>query len=225
MSQGEFTGSFREINRNIISESDDDHRSCFMGMDGRVTLAALIDHLREVAPGKGLDEIGINFGTVRWVDAATDAEKRTRAEWREKSAAQKAKWERETYERLRLKFESEAGVVVTSGEASRPGTEADVITAEEWGRRLERITNELRAEGFDADGAADIAWAVLRTEPGVPWLALFVGAPERRRLVAAAEGEHFPPATLDGYRLSSANETTRVATYRRGGEAGDPIPA
>lgn len=58
------------------------------------------------------------------------------------------------------------------------------------------------------------------------WLAVFVGALDRNRLVESAPGEHFPPAELDGFRLSSANEATRVATYRAlGGEAGDPIPA
>jgi hypothetical protein len=49
---------------------------------------------------------------------------------------------------------------------------------------------------------------------GGAWVALFVGDPRRGRTVDAPEGEHFPPAELDGYRLSSANETTRVATYR-----------
>lgn len=61
--------------------------------------------------------------------------------------------------------------------------------------------------------------------PGA-WLAVFVGALDRNRLVETEAGEHFPPPEMDGFRLSSANEATRVATYRAlGGEADDPIPA
>lgn len=110
MTTREFTGSFKEIRRNIISEADDDHRSCYMGMDGRVTVADLIDHLQAVAPGKGLDEIGINFATVRWVDDATPEEKQARADWRAANAERREKWERETYERLKAKFEPDPEV-------------------------------------------------------------------------------------------------------------------
>ena len=54
------------------------------------------------------------------------------------------------------------------------------------------------------------------TQPDSPvgeWQAEFVGDPTLNRPVAAPDGEHFPPARLDGHRLSSANEATRVATY------------
>ncbi len=54
------------------------------------------------------------------------------------------------------------------------------------------------------------------TQPDSPvgeWQAVFVGDPTLNRPVVAPEGEHFPPARLDGHRLSSANEATRVATY------------
>lgn len=53
------------------------------------------------------------------------------------------------------------------------------------------------------------------TQPDSPreWQAEFVGDPSLNRPVAALDGEHFPPARLDGHRLSSANEATRVATY------------
>lgn len=78
---------------------------CYMGMDGRLSVADLIGHLAQVAPGVPLEEVGINFGTVTWVDDATDEEKRQRAAWRAESAARRAKWERETYERLKAQFE------------------------------------------------------------------------------------------------------------------------
>lgn len=102
----ELKGSFGEIRRNIISKDDDDHRSCYMGMQGRLSLADLIDHLSVVAPGKSLDEIGINFATVKWVDDATDEEKRDRAERQRRADERHAQWERETYERLKVKFGS-----------------------------------------------------------------------------------------------------------------------
>lgn len=50
---------------------------------------------------------------------------------------------------------------------------------------------------------------------GGTWLAMFVDEPGRNRQVDAAPGEHFPPAELDGCRLLAANETSRVARYRR----------
>lgn len=71
-------GSFKEVRRHVISATDDDHRSCYLGMDGRVALADLLAHLQEVAPGVSYEDLGINFGTVTWVDDATDEEKRTR---------------------------------------------------------------------------------------------------------------------------------------------------
>lgn len=48
---------------------------------------------------------------------------------------------------------------------------------------------------------------------GGPWTAQF-GDGRAERQVNAAADEHFPPRLLDGFRLVSANEATRIATYR-----------
>lgn len=59
---------------------------------------------------------------------------------------------------------------------------------------------------------------------GGPWEGRFVGDPGTVRPISAAPDEHFPPAEVDGYRLASANEATRVATYRAAADAEGLVP-
>lgn len=99
-----------EIRRHWESSKDDSRIRCYLGMQGRMPLDALIRHLGEVAPGRSLDQFGINFATVVWIDAPTDAETTTRAHGRARHDERHAAWERETYERLKAKFEPDLGV-------------------------------------------------------------------------------------------------------------------
>ena len=96
---------FEEVRRRLSSKGEGDHSSCYLSANGKVSLAELIIHLREVAPGKTPEEININFATVTWVDAPTAEEKAARAAAIEAHAVRHARWERETYERLKAKFE------------------------------------------------------------------------------------------------------------------------
>jgi hypothetical protein len=96
---------FGEVRRNIPSRDDHDHSACLMSMRGRVPVTVLLAHLEKVAPGIPLDKIGINFGTVTWLDDATEQEKHDRAEHQRTWEARHAQWEREIYAKLRAKFE------------------------------------------------------------------------------------------------------------------------
>lgn len=99
------TGTFKEVRRSWMSSDDDAQISCYMAMEGRVSVAALLDHLREVAPGRTAEEIGINFATVTWIDTPTGAEAQARVQRQALHDERHAHWERETYERLKAKFE------------------------------------------------------------------------------------------------------------------------
>lgn len=101
--------TFGEIQRCWISASNDEQVKCYEGMRGRVALTTLIEHLAEVAPGIPLDQFGINYATVTWVNQATEDERAKRAEQKARSAERHAKWEQETYERLKAKFEGGGG--------------------------------------------------------------------------------------------------------------------
>lgn len=81
--------------------------SIYVHMPGRFALSALLAYLEEKAPGIPLDQVGVNFGTLQWVEDATPEEL---AAWEESDrhhAERKEKWERETLVRLKAKYEGE----------------------------------------------------------------------------------------------------------------------
>lgn len=102
-------GTFKDIRRSWMSREDDARIKCYLSMDGRATVAELLDYLTEVAPARTPEEFRINFSTVTWIDAPTEAEQRARAEWNRARDERHAKWEQDTYTRLKAKFEPAAG--------------------------------------------------------------------------------------------------------------------
>lgn len=74
-------------------------------MEGRVSLDQLIEHLQHIAPRHTLSDFYLNVATVSWEDDATAEEQAELAEWRRRRDERNSKWERETYLRLREKFE------------------------------------------------------------------------------------------------------------------------
>lgn len=73
--------------------SDGDTRVAYQTLDGRVTLAALIRHIEEVAPGALTDEVTVSFATIKWTRPATSEELADRQRAREASDARRAGWE------------------------------------------------------------------------------------------------------------------------------------
>jgi hypothetical protein len=93
------TGCGRVLDRALL-----DLRNGYMAVDGRVTIAELIEHMRQVAPGVSLDEINVNWATVVWSRPGTDEEIADRRQAEALWEARHEKWERETLARLTEKY-------------------------------------------------------------------------------------------------------------------------
>lgn len=83
---------------------DGDTRVGHVSIDGLISIADLISHIQEVTPGASLDEIQVNFATVKWVRQATADELAERDEWNERQRVRQERWERETLQRLTEKY-------------------------------------------------------------------------------------------------------------------------
>lgn len=84
---------------------DSDMRSGYLNMTGKVTLADLIAHLREIAPDVTPDQLHLNFATASWVRPATEEEMRDRQQLQLRREAAQEKWEREMLTRLLRKYD------------------------------------------------------------------------------------------------------------------------
>lgn len=82
-----------------------DLRVGYMAVDGRVSLADLIDHMHTLAPDSPLNAIEVNFATVKWTRPATADELVERSAWQARQRERQEKWERETLDRLTKKYE------------------------------------------------------------------------------------------------------------------------
>lgn len=78
-------------------------------VDGRVTLAELIDHLEQVAPGLDPQGIEIHWSSVKWTRPATVEEQEARDAWKRDRDVARERWERETLARLIRKYGSSCG--------------------------------------------------------------------------------------------------------------------
>jgi hypothetical protein len=96
-------GEPREIRWSWASK-ENDLRTGYMAVDGRMSIAELIEHMREVAPGVALGDIQINWATCVWSRDATPEEVAQRREAERRWEARHEAWERETYARLLKKF-------------------------------------------------------------------------------------------------------------------------
>jgi hypothetical protein len=80
----------------------------YLGERGYTTLQDLLEKISEVAPGIPASEILVNYWQLRWTDDATEEELAEKARRQERADQSRAKYERETYERLREKFEGKS---------------------------------------------------------------------------------------------------------------------
>lgn len=79
-------------------------RSGYMAVDGRVSLAELVAHMHQIAPYASLDDIQVNFATVKWTRPGTADEVAEREEQHRRWQERLEKWERETLARLTQKY-------------------------------------------------------------------------------------------------------------------------
>jgi hypothetical protein len=86
------------------ASNDNDLRTGYMAVDGRMSIAELIEHMQQVAPGVDLADIRCNWATVTWSRPATAGEiaerKQAQAAWE----ARHEKWERDMLAELTLKY-------------------------------------------------------------------------------------------------------------------------
>ena len=99
---------FMKVNRAWAKNADDSTMRCYMGIEGRVTLAELAAHFWQNYPLVDVSELQLNFATVVWEEPPTADDIRKRQDWRAEKARRLEQWERETYERLRKKYEGGA---------------------------------------------------------------------------------------------------------------------
>jgi hypothetical protein len=83
---------------------------CYLGMRHRITLRELVDHFAEHYPHVDPWTLDINYSTVVWEEPPSTEDLAQREQAKRRSDERHAKWERETYDRLKAKFDSgEAG--------------------------------------------------------------------------------------------------------------------
>lgn len=79
---------------------------CYASMEGRVTLGELIQYFSSFVRTADFPlEVALNFATAVWDDQPTQDELDQRAARIARSNQRHEEWERETYQRLKAKFE------------------------------------------------------------------------------------------------------------------------
>lgn len=86
------------------ASKDTDVCVAYMRMDGRISIADLLTHLAEVAPGLPPEELMLNCATVKWERPATADELAERAAWAAKAQARHEAWERRMVVELSAKY-------------------------------------------------------------------------------------------------------------------------
>ena len=93
--------------RTWISKSDDSQMHCYLGMKGRVPLGELIAHFAEKYPHVDPMTIELNYATATWSEPPTPEDIAQREANRLRHDERQERWERETYDRLKLKYEDD----------------------------------------------------------------------------------------------------------------------
>lgn len=97
-------GEFVRYRRVWSTKEKGSPMSCYLAVEGRVTVAEVIEHFKETYPEVDPLGVDLNFTTAHWEEPATPedlAERERREAWHQERLE---KWERETYERLKKKF-------------------------------------------------------------------------------------------------------------------------
>jgi hypothetical protein len=98
---------FHQVRRSPLSNKPEDTRLrvCYQEARGRVSVTDLLAHLAETIPSVPLEEIILSIPTLRWVESATAGEIASIEKAHREKEARTLQWERETYARLKAKFE------------------------------------------------------------------------------------------------------------------------
>jgi hypothetical protein len=96
-------GEFREV-RWTWQSKDNDLRTGYLPMEGRISIADLITRMRETAPEVALEDIQVNWATVTWSRPANAEEMEQRRVANERWERRHEEWERKTLARLTEKY-------------------------------------------------------------------------------------------------------------------------
>lgn len=93
------------IRRDRKSDGDESVVVCYQTLKGgRISLHALENHIFDVAPKAVFSQVFLTFANVKWEAPSTPEERAIWEDWRVRQAARHAKWQWETYWKLRQQF-------------------------------------------------------------------------------------------------------------------------
>lgn len=99
---GEREWELSEHRRSWISRTNDTEKSVYVSLRGRIPLSDLIAYVDQHRVEHA--DVGVNFATITWVDAATPQEIEERRDHNWRAAERQAEWEAKTYAKLHAKF-------------------------------------------------------------------------------------------------------------------------
>lgn len=83
----------------------DSQMRCYLGMEGRITVAELISHFAEHYPHVDPMTLQLNYATVAWTEPPTVDDIVLRERDRAWKVKRQDRWERAMYAKLKTKFE------------------------------------------------------------------------------------------------------------------------
>ena len=96
-------GEFGEV-RWTWASKDNDLRTGYLPMDGRISITDLIARMAELAPGVDIADINVNWATVTWQRPATSEELEERRLACKRHDERHEEWEKATLVRLAEKY-------------------------------------------------------------------------------------------------------------------------
>jgi hypothetical protein len=97
-------GRLKPIHYSWTSNRVDARRTAYLPMEGRMSLAELVEHLAELAPGVPPEDIGVNWATVTWERDATPEERAEREARATEHRRRTEEWERAKLVELTAKY-------------------------------------------------------------------------------------------------------------------------
>jgi hypothetical protein len=89
---------------------DDGPMRCYLGIKERITIRELIDHFAEHYPHVDPMTLNLNYTTAVWEEPPNADDLAKRAAFTAEKAQRHERWERETYAKLKAKFERSTDV-------------------------------------------------------------------------------------------------------------------
>ena len=97
------TAGFKEPRRSWASR-DSDEVVNYMAMEGRVSVASLLAHMKTIAPDVPNEAMFLNYATLKWTEPATEQDRADRDTWEQRRAEKTEAWERDQLVKLIEKY-------------------------------------------------------------------------------------------------------------------------